>query len=142
MNKVRRYWLIKSEIDKYSWDQLCTDKITFWDGIRNYQARNNLRLMRKEDLAFFYHSNVGKEIVGIAKVIKESYQDPTTDNPNWVVVDVTAVKSLPQPVTLAQVKENSKLSEMQLVKNSRLSVQIVQPAEWDEIIKMSKQKKE
>ncbi len=142
MNKVRRYWLIKSEIDKYSWDQLCTDKSTFWDGIRNYQARNNLRLMRKEDLAFFYHSNVGKEIVGIAKVIKESYQDPTTDNPNWVVVDVTAVKSLPQPVTLAQVKENSKLSEMQLVKNSRLSVQIVQPAEWDEIIKMSKQKKE
>ena len=142
MNKVRRYWLIKSEIDKYSWDQLCTDKSTFWDGIRNYQARNNLRLMRKEDLAFFYHSNVGKEIVGIAKVIKESYQDPTTDNPNWVVVDVTAVKSLSRPVTLAQVKENSKLSEMQLVKNSRLSVQIVQPAEWDEIIKMSKQKKE
>ena len=142
MNKVRRYWLIKSEIDKYSWDQLCTDKSTFWDGIRNYQARNNLRLMRKEDLTFFYHSNVGKEIVGIAKVIKESYQDPTTDNPNWVVVDVTAVKSLSRPVTLAQVKENSKLSEMQLVKNSRLSVQIVQPAEWDEIIKMSKQKKE
>ena len=142
MNKVRRYWLIKSEIDKYSWDQLCTDKSTFWDGIRNYQARNNLRLMRKEDLAFFYHSNVGKEIVGIAKVIKESYQDPTTDNPNWVVVDVAAVKSLSRPVTLAQVKENSKLSEMQLVKNSRLSVQIVQPAEWDEIIKMSKQKKE
>lgn len=131
------YWLVKSEPFKYSWDQLLKDKKTFWDGVRNYAARNNLRDMKKGDEVFFYHSNEGLEIVGIAMVVKESYQDPTTDNKNWVVVDLSPVKSLKNPVTLAEIKGESKLESMELVKNSRLSVQKVTPDEWKQILKMS-----
>ena len=131
------YWLVKSEPFKYSWQQLLKDKKTFWDGVRNYAARNNLRAMKKGDEVFFYHSNEGLEIVGIAMVVKEAYQDPTTDDKNWSVVDLSPVKPLKQPVTLVQIKEEIKLKEMELVKNSRLSVQKVQADEWKQIMRMS-----
>ncbi len=131
------YWLVKSEPFKYSWDQLLKDKKTFWDGVRNYAARNNLRDMKKGDEVFFYHSNEGLEIVGIAMVVKEAYQDPTTDNKNWVVVDISPVKALKKTVSLAEIKEDSQLENMELIKNSRLSVQKVTPAEWKHILKMS-----
>lgn len=132
-----KYWLVKSEPFVYSFDQLLEDKITYWDGVRNYAARNNLRDMKKGDQLFFYHSNEGLEIVGIAEVVKESYQDPTTDNPNWVVVDVKPVSRLKRPVTLKEVKEEKSLADMELVINSRLSVQKVTKKQWDKIIKMS-----
>lgn len=131
------YWLIKSEPFKYSWDQFCKDGSTFWDGVRNYAARNNLRSMKKGDLAFFYHSNEGLEIVGIAKVIKESYQDPTTDDPAWVVVDFKPHKTLKRPVSLAQIKANQSLSNMALIRLGRLSVQPVLESEWNTILKMA-----
>lgn len=134
------YWLVKSEPSKYSWDQLTRDKKTFWDGVRNYGARNNLRDMKKGDEVFFYHSNEGMEIAGIAMVVRESYQDPTTDNPNWVVVDLSPVKPLKKPVTLTQIKSEPKLQNMELVKNSRLSVQKVTPDEWKWVLKMSEKK--
>jgi len=134
------YWLVKSEPSKYSWDQFVKDKKTFWDGVRNYGARNNLRDMKKGDDVFYYHSNEGMEIVGIAKVEKESYQDPTTDNKNWVVVDLKPVKKLKKPVTLSEIKAEPKLENMELVKNSRLSVQKVTKDEWNEILKMSEGK--
>jgi len=131
------YWLVKSEPFKYSWDQLVKDKKTFWDGVRNYAARNNLRDMKKGDEVFYYHSNEGMEIVGIAMVVKEAYQDPTTDDKNWVVVDLKPVKKLKKPVTLSEVKTELKLENMELVKNSRLSVQKVTPDEWKQVLKMS-----
>lgn len=131
------YWLVKSEPFKYSWDQLLKDKKTFWDGVRNYAARNNLRDMKNGDEVFFYHSNEGLEIVGIAMVVKEAYHDPTTDNKNWVVVDLSPVRALKKPVSLAEIKQDSQLENMELVKNSRLSVQKVTPAEWKHILKMS-----
>jgi predicted RNA-binding protein with PUA-like domain len=131
------YWLVKSEPFKYSWDQLQKDKKTFWDGVRNYAARNNLRDMKKGDEVFFYHSNEGLEIVGIAMVVKEAYQDPTTDDKNWVVVDISPVKKLKKPVSLAEIKEDPQLENMELVKNSRLSVQKVTPVEWKHILKIS-----
>src|ERR1700740_1660388 len=101
---IMSYWLIKSEPVKYGWDQFVADKQTTWDGVRNFAARIHLRSMKKGDLAFFYHSNEGMEIVGLAKVVKEAYQDPTTDDTNWVAVDFKPVKKLKQPVTLAQIK--------------------------------------
>ena len=131
------YWLVKSEPFKYSWQQFLKDKKTFWDGVRNYAARNNLRAMKKGDEVFFYHSNEGMEIVGIAMVVKESYQDPTTEDKNWVVVDLSPVKALKKPVTLVQIKAEPKFEDMELVKNSRLSVQKVTPEEWKLIMKMS-----
>ena len=131
------YWLVKSEPSVYSWDTFIKDKKTFWDGVRNYTARNNMREMKKGDEVFYYHSNEGLEIVGIAKVVKESYQDPTTDNANWVVVDLKPVKQLRNPVSLATIKEIPQLAEMELVKNSRLSVQKVKPEEWELILKIS-----
>src|ERR1700739_3842294 len=103
------YWLIKSEPSAYSWEQLLKDKKTFWDGVRNYAARNNLKAMAKGDQVFFYHSNEGLAIVGIAEVVKEAYQDPTTDDPNWVVVEVKPVKAMPKPVTLAEIKADPAL---------------------------------
>lgn len=131
------YWLVKSEPFKYSWQQLLKDKRTFWDGVRNYAARNNLRAMKKGDEVFFYHSNEGMEIVGIAMVVKEAYQDPTTDNKNWVVVDLSPVQTLKNPVTLSEIKVGTRFENMELVKNSRLSVQKVTPDEWKWILKMS-----
>jgi predicted RNA-binding protein with PUA-like domain len=131
------YWLMKSEPFKYSWDQLVADKQTFWDGVRNYGARNNLRDMKKGDLAFFYHSNEGVEIVGIVKIVKEAYQDPTTEDSNWVVVDIKPVKKLKKPVTLAQVKAAPRLATMELVRLGRLSVQKVAPAEWAVVMELA-----
>src|SRR5689334_6488115 len=113
------YWLVKSEPFKYSWDQFLKDGKTFWDGVRNYAARNNLRAMRKGDEVFFYHSNEGLSIVGIARVVKEAYQDPTTTDPNWVVVDLQPLRSMPVPVTLAQIKAEPSLKSMDLVRLSR-----------------------
>jgi len=131
------YWLVKSEPFKYSWDLFVKEKKTYWDGVRNYAARNNLREMKKGDEVFFYHSNEGLEIVGIAMVVKEAYQDPTTDDKNWVVVDISPVKGLKNPVSLIDIKNEPKLANMELVKNSRLSVQKVTPEDWKYILKMS-----
>ncbi|HXS58133.1 MAG TPA: EVE domain-containing protein [Hanamia sp.] len=135
-----KYWLVKSEPSVYSWDQLVKDKKTFWNGVRNYAARNNMREMKKDDEVLYYHSNEGMEIVGIAKVIKESYQDPTTDNQNWVVVDLKPVKKLKIPITLIQVKADPTLANMELVKNSRLSVQKVTEDEWKRIMELGEEK--
>lgn len=135
-----QHWLVKSEPFVYSFEQLVKDKKTFWDGVRNYVARNNLRAMKKGDEVFYYHSNEGLEIVGIAQVVKESYQDPTTDNRNWVGVDLKPVKKLERPVTLKEIKQTPGLEEMVLAKNPRLSVQKVTDKEWKLILKMAKEK--
>ncbi len=132
------HWLIKSEPFKYSWDQFVADKQTFWDGVRNYGARNNLRDMKKGDEVFFYHSNEGLEIVGIAKVVNEAYQDPTTDDNNWLVVDFKPVKKLKNPVTLATIKADNRLETIELVRLGRLSVSKVTDEEWDIIMELSK----
>ena len=129
------YWLIKSEPEVYSWDQLNKDKQTRWDGIRNYAARLHLRAMKKGDLVFFYHSNKGTEIVGIASIVKEAYPDPTSTD-DWSAVDVKPVKKLNHPVSLDQIKKDKKLSTMALVRISRLSVQPVTESEWNIIMKM------
>ena len=131
------YWLVKSEPFKYSWDQFVADKQTCWDGVRNYAARNNLRAMEKGDSVFFYHSNEGLEIVGIAEVVNEAYQDPTTFEEAWVVVDLAPVKKLPYPVTLSKIKADSRLQQIALVKQSRLSVQPITPQEWEIIVELS-----
>ncbi|MFL9483289.1 EVE domain-containing protein [Chitinophagaceae bacterium LWZ2-11] len=131
------YWLVKSEPFKYSWDQFEKDGKTFWDGVRNYAARNNLQAMKKGDKVLFYHSNEGVEIVGIAKVDKEAYQDPTTPEPAWVVVDLVPFKRLKKPVTLAQVKADDRLQNMDLVRLGRLSVQTVKDEEWKIIMELS-----
>jgi predicted RNA-binding protein with PUA-like domain len=124
------YWLVKSEPSTYSWDQLFKEKKTHWDGVRNFAARNFLREMEKGDLVFFYHSNDGKEIVGIAKVVKAAYQDPTTKDENWVVVDLAPVKKLKHPVSLQRIKADNRLAGMALLRLSRLSVQPVSEEEW------------
>lgn len=131
------YWLIKSEPFKYSYDQLMKDKKTVWDGVRNYAARLNLRAMKKGDLAFFYHSNEGVEIVAIAKIVKEAFQDPTTTDERWVAVEVAPYKKLKKPVPLSEIKEVPQLKDMDLVRLGRLSVQTVKPEEWELILKMS-----
>lgn len=128
------YWLIKSEPFKYSWDQFVQDGETFWDGVRNYAARNNLKAMKKGDMAFFYHSNEGVEIVGIAKVVKEYYQDPTTDDANWVAVNFKPHKKLKKPVSLADIKADKRLENMALVRLGRLSVQPVTDEEWNIVL--------
>jgi predicted RNA-binding protein with PUA-like domain len=117
-----RYWLIKSEPDVYSWDDLVRDGQTMWDGVRNFQARNNLRAMRVGDLAVYYHSNLGKEAVGLAQIVREAYPDPTTDDPNWVVVDVQPYQPLMRIVTLKTMKSEPPLASMGLIKQSQLSV--------------------
>lgn len=134
------YWLVKSEPFKYSWDQFVKDKETFWDGVRNYAARIHLRAMKKGDKVLFYHSNEGVEIVGIAAITKEAYQDPTTEDDAWVVVNLKPVKKLKKPVTLAQVKADKRLSEMALVRLGRLSVQPVTDEEWKIVMEMAGEK--
>ncbi|WEA00305.1 EVE domain-containing protein [Mucilaginibacter sp. SJ] len=129
-----QHWLVKSEPFKYSWEKFNKDGRTFWDGVRNYQARNNLREMKEGDLVLFYHSNEGKEIVGIAKVVKEAYPDPTTDDTNWVVVDLAPVEALKTPVTLEQIKADPKLQDIGLVRQGRLSVMGVKREEFDYIL--------
>lgn len=130
------YWLVKSEPHKYSWEKFNEQGRTFWDGVRNYMARNNLRSMKEGDLVLFYHSNEGKEVVGIAKVVKEFYQDPTTDDPNWVVVDLAPVESLKNPVTLATIKADEKLKDIALVRQGRLSVMALKREEFDHIVQL------
>ena len=131
------YWLIKSEPFKYSWDEFVKDKKTHWDGVRNYAARNNLRAMKKGDELFFYHSNEGLEIVGIAKVVQESYQDPTTNETAWLVVDVAPVRKLKKQVTLVQMKTDKRLANMDLLRLGRLSVGKVTTEEWKIILEMA-----
>lgn len=131
-----QYWLVKSEPYKYSWEDLEKDKKTYWDGVRNYAARNNLKSMKKGDRLLYYHSNEGLEIVGIAEVVKEHYQDPTTDDDRWVAVDIKPYKKLKTPVTLKAIKADSQLSEMQLVKIGRLSVSVVTEKEYKHICKL------
>ena len=134
------YWLVKSEPFKYPWEKFVKDGQTFWDGVRNYAARNFLREMKKGDEVFFYHSNEGLEIVGIARVVRESYQDPTTDEDAWVVVDIEPVKRLAHPVTLKQIKAEPRLASMALLKLSRLSVTPVTPQEWKVVLELSAKK--
>ena len=131
------YWLLKSEPDAWSWDNQVREGASMWEGVRNYQARNNLKEMEKNDLCFFYHSVKEKSIVGIVKVVKEYYPDPTDKTDRFVVIDVKATKKLKNPVSLDQIKENSKLQDIALVKQSRLSVMPLKKTEWDIIIKMS-----
>jgi predicted RNA-binding protein with PUA-like domain len=129
-----QFWLVKQEPSKYSWEEFAKDKGTYWDGVRNYQARNNLQAMKKGDQVFFYHSVVGKQIMGIAKVTRESYPDPTTDDPAWVVVDLKPLKALKVPVSLEQIKSHPKLKEISLIKQSRLSVMPLSQSEYKIIL--------
>jgi predicted RNA-binding protein with PUA-like domain len=132
-----RYWLVKSEPDAFSWDQQVANGVEPWTGVRNHTAKLNLKAMKKGDLAFFYHSNVGKEIVGVVEVVREAYPDPTAEKGEpWVAVTTGAVEPLPKPVTLAAIKAEPKLKDMVLVKQGRLSVQPVTVDEWKLVCKM------
>jgi predicted RNA-binding protein with PUA-like domain len=131
-----QYWLVKSEPFKYSWEKFNQEGRTFWDGVRNYQARNNLKGMKEGDLVLFYHSNEGKAVIGIAKVVKEFYQDPTTDDANWVVVDLSPVEALKTPVTLEQIKADDRLKDISLVRQGRLSVMALKAEEFDRIVEL------
>lgn len=135
---ARAHWLVKSEPFKYSWDDLVQDGSTYWDGVRNAQARNNLREMKVGDPVLYYHSNEGKEVVGVAKVTRRAYQDPTTDDERWVVVDLEPVKPLKQPVTLAQVKADPRLAKIPLVTHSRLSVMPLTRIAFERILGLGK----
>lgn len=128
----------QAEPFKYSWDQLVDDGSTYWDGVRNYEARNNLQAMKVGDLALYYHSNEGKEVVGVARIVGEAYPDPTIDDPTWVVVDLAPVQRLEEPVTLADVKAEPALAEMFLVKRGRISVVPVTAAEFECVLAMGK----
>lgn len=130
-----KYWLVKSEPSTYSWDDLLKDGWTYWDGVRNYQARNNLKDMQKGDQVLFYHSNKGLEIVGVAKVIREYYPDPTTEDERWVVVDIEPEQALKNPVTLSEIKSDGNLKNISLIKQSRLSVMPVTKKEYEVILK-------
>ncbi|MBX2902453.1 MAG: EVE domain-containing protein [Chitinophagales bacterium] len=133
------YWLIKSEPGTYSIDQMKKDKQTFWSGVRNYQARNNLRAMKKGDLCLFYHSVTAPSVVGLVEVVKEAYQDPTTEEIAWVAVDVLYKETFKNPITLETVKQTKALAEMALLKSSRLSVQPVKKEEFELILAIAKQ---
>ncbi|MFT8804132.1 MAG: EVE domain-containing protein [Acetobacter aceti] len=127
----RHYWLVKSEPDAFSWDEQVANDIEPWTGVRNHQAKKNLAAMKKGDLAFFYHSNVGREIVGVVEIVKEAYPDPSAESGSWVCVDVKAVGPMPRPVTLAEIKASSELEDLALVRQSRLSVVPVSEEHWD-----------
>ena len=133
------YWLVKSEPLKYSWDHFVKDKRTYWDGVRNYQARNNLNAMKKGDAVLFYHSTEGLAVVGIARVIKEAYQDPTTEDQRWVVVDLEPVESLQQPVLLSEMKQDQRLQNIALIRQSQLSVMPLTKEEFEVIIARGRQ---
>jgi predicted RNA-binding protein with PUA-like domain len=131
-------WLVKQEPEDYSWDDLVRDKKTAWTGVRNFQARNNLRNMKAGDAVLFYHSGKDKSVVAIAEVAKAAYPDPTADDDSWVAVDIKPVKRLPKPVPLADIRANAKLHDLLLVRQSRLSVMPVSQEDFDEIVKMSR----
>ena len=133
---MTQHWLVKSEPDAFSWDQQVANGVEPWTGVRNHMAKNNLKAMRLGDQAFFYHSNVGKEIVGVVEVVREAYPDPTADSGDWVCVDMQAVGPMPQPVTLAAIKADPKLAEIALVRQSRLSVMPVSDTHWRLICRM------
>ena len=137
---ARSYWLVKSEPFKYSWDALVKDGSTYWDGVRNHEARNNLAAMKKGDLVLYYHSNEGKEVVGVARVMRESYPDPTSDDPRWVVVDIEPVVPVNEPVSLKQIKADPALDQIALVRRSRLSVIPLASQEFRYILKLGKTK--
>ncbi|MCA9502995.1 MAG: EVE domain-containing protein [Myxococcales bacterium] len=137
---ARSHWLMKSEPFKYSWDDLVRDGRTHWDGVRNYEARNNLAAMKKGDLALYYHSNEGKEVVGLVEIVGEAYPDPTTDDERWVVVDVAPRTAFAEPVSLATIKADPELSEIALVKRGRLSVVPITPAEFRRVLKLGRTK--
>jgi predicted RNA-binding protein with PUA-like domain len=132
------YWLVKSEPDAYGWDQFVADGITAWTGVRNHMAKNNLKAMRVGDRAFYYHSNIGLEIVGVAEVAREAYRDPTAQGGDWVCVDIKPVGPMPVPVTLAAIKADPKFEDLALVRLSRLSVSPVTKPHWDRICRMGK----
>ncbi len=134
---AKSYWLMKSEPDAYSWDDLLAEGEGTWDGVRNHRAANNLRAMQVGDEAFFYHSNIGKEIVGVVQISKSGIPDPSDPEGKWAAVKVKPVRKLARPVTLKEVKADPKLAEMELVKLSRLSVAVVTPEEWTYILKLA-----
>lgn len=135
-----QYWLVKQEPEKYPWEQFIKDKGTYWDGVRNYQARNNLRAMKKGDQVMYYHSVTGKSVVGVAKVTGEAYPDPTAKEGDWSVVDLKPVKALNKPVSLEEIKKDSKLAEISLIKQSRLSVMPLRAAEFSRILQLGQTK--
>lgn len=130
------YWLVKSEPNAFSWDQQVANGVEPWTGVRNHAAKNNLKAMKKGDLAFFYHSNVGKEIVGIVEVVQEAYPDPTAESGDWICVDMKAVNPMPRPVTLAAIKAEAELAEIPLIRQSRLSVMPILPSQWKKLCQM------
>jgi predicted RNA-binding protein with PUA-like domain len=133
----RRYWLMKSEPDAYSWEDLVAEGEGTWDGVRNHRAANNLRAMQCGDEAFFYHSNVGLEIVGVVEISKSDLTDPSDPDGKWAAVKVKPVRKLKRPVTLKEIKADPALVEMELVRQSRLSVAEVRPTEWEHILALS-----
>ena len=133
-----RYWLMKSEPDAYGWDDLVAEGEGTWDGVRNHRAKNNLEAMRKGDKAFFYHSNIGKEIVGIVEISEAGLADPSDPEGKWAAVKVKPLEKLPRPVTLKQIKAEPALAEIELIRLSRLSVAEIRPAEWKKILEMAK----
>ena len=135
---AKSYWLVKQEPTTYSWDMLVRDRRTSWDGVRNYQARNNLKAMKAGDRVLFYHSVVGQEVVGIAEVVREAYPDPTTTDEQWVVVDLAPVQPLATPVTLEAIKAVPALKDIALLRQSRLSVQPVAKDAFDAIVRMGR----
>lgn len=135
---MKKFWLVKQEPTAYSWADLARDGKTQWTGVRNYTARNNLRAMAKGEAVLFYHSVVGKEIMGVARILREAYADPTATEGDWSAVDLAPERALPRPVTLEEIKKNPKLKEMALLRLSRLSVQPVTSAQFDEILRMAR----
>ena len=140
MKNKKSFWIIKQEPSQYNWKQFEKDRETYWDGVRNYQARNNLKKMKIGDNLLFYHSVIGKEIVGIAEVTREAYPDPTTDDERWVVVDLKPIKPFKVPVTLEEIKAHKELSEIALIKQARLSVMPITKKEFQVLLKLGKTK--
>jgi predicted RNA-binding protein with PUA-like domain len=136
---MQAYWLVKSEPDAFSWDQQVANGVEPWTGVRNHAAKNNLKAMRHGDQAFFYHSNIGKQIVGIVEVAREAYPDPTAEAGDWVAVDMRAVRPLQRPVTLTEIKADPALADIALIRQSRLSVMQVTKPHWDRICQLSRQ---
>ena len=135
------YWLVKSEPDVFGWNQQVANGVEPWTGVRNAMAANNLKAMKQGDLSFFYHSNIGKEIVGVVRVVREAYPDPTDETGRWVCVDMQTMSGFPKPVTLAEIKADPEFAELALVRMSRLSVMAVSEAHWKKLAKMGGWKK-